>query len=175
MRLWRFERYVSAMAYRLPMLLLVAVCGMSNFARAEEMATTADTITEDGANIKLVSFDYESCGGECQVATLFCGESGAITLDLADVDAKHVAKAIVKDKDQIVVTAGKLTVGYDFLKMQFQEMTGSWWVSAHTQDLKARELAAAIAGAKTVVARVGGQTVTLPVDADVKAWALACK
>jgi hypothetical protein len=54
-------------------------------------------------------------------------------------------------------------------------MTGSWWVTARTQDVKAGEFAPAIAKARTITALVGKQKIVLPVDGNVKAWAAACK
>jgi hypothetical protein len=152
----------------------VALCAMLTAARAEEMSSSVDTRTEDGVTTSVVNFEFESCGGECQVAMLTCS-NGSITLDLADVDAKHAAKAIVQETNQVLVTAGKFSIGYDIREMRFQEMTGSWWMSAGNNGVDGVKLAGAIAKAKTVVAKVGGQTVTLPIDAKVKAWALACK
>jgi hypothetical protein len=156
-------------------LIVLGFCAMISVAAAEAMSTRLDTDTEDGATSKNVSFEFESCGGECQVATLSCSDSGTITFDLIDVDAKNVAKAIVKDREQIVVAAGKFSVGYDMHKMQFQEMNGSWSVSAQSLDEKARKLAAAIAGAKRIEVMLGGKKTVLPVDANVKAWATGCK
>jgi hypothetical protein len=141
---------------------------------AEEMSTFLDSSTEDGATSSMVGFDYESCGGECYVGTLFCN-NGSISLDLADVAAEHAAAAILKETDQVVVSAGELSVNFGILEMRFQEMTVSWWVSAQAFDEKSPQLAGAIAGAKTIGAQIGGQTVTLPVDDNVKSWALACK
>ncbi len=170
----RFKAYSSVMTQCTLPFALAGFCAMISVASAEEMSTRFDTNTADGVTSNVVSFEFESCGGECQVATFQCNGK-SVVFDLADVDAKYVAKAIVKEREQIVVTAGKFSVGYDFLEMKFQEMTGSWWISAHSLDEKAQKLAGAIAVAKTIEAQVGGHKIVLPVDANVKTWAATCK
>ncbi len=159
----------------LPLTMVIATALATPTTAAQKIDTQLNTSTRDGDSFSDVGFEDESCGGECYIATLSCSASGSISVELADVDAKHAALAITKETKQILLTAGGTSIDYFIQEMKYQEMTGSWWVTAHTQDVKAREFAPAIAGAKTIVALVGKQKVVLPVDANVKTWAAKCK
>lgn len=140
-----------------------------------KISTSLSTSTDNGETSSNLGFEDESCGGECYIATLSCSASGSITIELADVDAKHVASAIQKETKQLMVSAGGKSIDYFIQEMKYQEMTGSWWLTAHTQDEKAGDFAPAIAKAKSIEALVGKQKIVLPVDANVKKWAAACK
>ena len=133
------------------------------------------SINVNDSTSSTIGFGYDSCGGECHVATLSCSASGAITIVLADIDAENAAKAITQETKQILLSVGGKKFDYSVSDMQYAEMTGSWWLTAHTQDVHARELAPAIATSKTVEALVGGQKVVLPVDKNFQSWAAACK
>jgi hypothetical protein len=64
---------------------------------------------------------------------------------------------------------------YSISDMQFAELTGSWWLTAHEQGSGPAEIPAAVAASKAVEAKAGANVVVLPVDKAVKDWALACK
>jgi hypothetical protein len=141
----------------------------------DKISTRLGTSTEDGETSAGLFFAYASCEDECHIATFSCSASGAVTIELADVDAKHAAAAIIKEARQIIISAGSRSFDYFIQEMQYQEMTGSWWLTAHTQDVKARDLAPAIGAVKSITALVGKQKLVLPVDANAKLWAEACK
>jgi hypothetical protein len=149
----------------LPLLALCATAATS-FA-AEKIVSRVDG--------KSVNYFYESCPEECQVATLSCIDGGTISVVLANIDAKNAAKAITVLKKQMVLKVGKKSFDFAITEMDFMELTGSWWLTTIPDGVNMRELAPAIAGAKTFEASAGGQKVVLPVDAAVKGWALGCK
>jgi hypothetical protein len=140
-----------------------------------KIATRIDSSTEDGETFSNLGFADASCEEECHTATFSCSSTGAITIELADIDAKHAAAAIQKENKQVLVSVGGKSFDYFIQEMQYQEMTGSWWLISHTLDENARELAPAIAKAKSIEAVVDKQKIVLPVDANVKKWAAACK
>lgn len=155
---------------------LPAIGLASDTARAtENISTYLSSNTKDGETSADIGFGDESCGGECHIATLFCSASGSITVLLADIDATDAASAITRETGQIVLTAGGKSFEYFIQDMQYAEMTGAWWLTARTQDVHARELAPTIAKAKTIEAMVGQNKVVLPVDANVRTWAVACR
>jgi hypothetical protein len=161
------------MQCRLTLIPFLAALGLPGAAGAEELTTITGSTTEDGATATYVGFDYASCGGECYVGTLVC-RHGTIELELADVAAPFVAEAIQQESDQIVVTAGGLSVGFAIYEMRYQEMNGSWWVIARSFDENIGALAAAIAEADEIAAQLGPETTRLPVDQNVRSWAAGC-
>ncbi len=124
---------------------------------------------------KSIHFFYRSCEEECQVATLICDDGGTVSVQLADINAQNAAKAITEPKKQMVLKVGKKSFEFVITEMDFMEMTVSWWLTAIPDGVNMRELAPAIATAKVIEAQAGGQKVTLPIDAGVKAWAVGCK
>ena len=175
-------RYATSEDYDLQMtrwtfaLVLLAALSMTGFASAaEKIMVRRDSQKTENGTISSVNFADASCEEECQIATLVCAEWGAISLTLADIDAKIAAKAITLEKQQIVLQVEDKAFDYAITEMDYMEMTGSWWLTAITIDVKARELAPAIAAAKVLEAHVGETKVMLPVNADVKAWATDCK
>ena len=157
----------------LPLVLAAAFAGA---AQAEDkIVARVDTQKTDGGTTSSVNFAYANCEEECHIATLICSESTAIKLVVGDVRAADAAKAITSEGKDVVLKAGGKSFNYMVSDMQFMEMTGSWWLNAHEQGSQPGEIAAAIAAAKTVEMRAGGDKKVLPVDAGVKAWAKACK
>lgn len=157
----------------LPLALMLAIAGA---AQAEDkIVARVDTQKTETGTTSTVNFAYADCEEECHIATLICSESTAIKLVVGDVRAKDAAKAITSDGKEVVLKAGAKSFNYMVSDMQFAELTGSWWLDAHEQGSKPGEIATAIAAAKTVEMRAGGDTKVLPVDAEVKAWAKACK
>jgi hypothetical protein len=142
---------------------------------ADKIMSRLSTEKTDSGTSADISFAYASCEEECQIATLSCRESGSVGLVLADIDAKIAAKAMTAEKAQIMLKAGSKTYDYYISDMQFAELSGAWWLTAHEQGSKAGEIAAAIGAAKNVEARVGGKKIVLPMDANLKAWAQSCK
>jgi hypothetical protein len=168
--------YAAAMTRWTPLLVLLAATMLSGQAHAADTIIARQiTSTEDGATSSAISFAYASCEEECHVATLSCSESGAISFVFADVDARNAAKAITAETKQVILAVGAKSFDYFIQEMQYAEMTGSWWLTTHTLDEHARDLAPAIATAKSIEAETGGQKIVLPVDKAVKAWAAACK
>ncbi len=155
--------------------LLGYFCAVGCVGAAEKIVSRVTEEKTDQGKKTLISFAYASCEEECQIATLTCEEWGAISVVLADVDAKTAAKAITQDQKQMVLRVGKKTFDYTITALDYMELTGSWWLTAFKNDSNARDLAPAIANAKVVDVRVGNKTVMVPVDAPLKAWALACK
>ncbi len=142
---------------------------------ADKIVSRVDTTTADGSTSTHLNFFYESCEEECQVATFICSDTGSISIVLADIAAKNAAKAITKEKQQILLNVGKKQFEYAVTEMDFMEMTVSWWLTAIPDGVNMRELAPAIAAAKVIEAQAGGQKVVMPIDAGVKAWAVGCK
>jgi hypothetical protein len=142
---------------------------------ADKVVTRFVTEKTDSGTASFVNFAYASCEEECQIATLNCSETGAISVVLADIDAKQAAKAIQQEQKQMVVRVGKKTFDYTITELDYMELTGSWWLTGIKNDLNARELAPAIAAAKVVEVHAGGRKVMLSVDANVKTWAAGCR
>ena len=156
-------------------LVLFASCAMVGPAGAEEPATQLDTSTQDGVTTSTIFFEYASCGGECQIARLSCNADANITIVLADIEAKNAAAAMMLEEKQVILKADGTSFDYYISDMQYAEMTGSWWLTIHSQSGKDEEIAVAFAKSKTVTAQVGAQTITLPVDKNFQSWAAACK
>lgn len=157
-------------------LLVVALCLLPmGQAFAARISTHVSTETKDGETSSSVTFSEASCEEECHIATLVCKATGGIGIVLADVDAKAAAKAIVQERNQLVLRVGPKAFDYVIREMDYMEMTGSWWLTADEQGSAAGEIAKAIASAKELDVQAGGKKVPLPVDKTVKAWAAACK
>jgi hypothetical protein len=139
-----------------------------------DIATNFETTTEDGNSKHTVHFDDPSCGGECYTGNLSCGPGATINLTLADVAAKDVSAAIVKERQQIVLDVGGKPFSFTTEKLTFQEMTGSWSVEAREENNAAGALVAALAKAKMMKAKMGKKVETLPVDRNVRTWAGMC-
>ena len=142
-------------------------------------ATTANSLAEDKivsrVDGKSVNYFYQSCPEECQVATFTCTDTGSVSVVLSDIEAKNAAKAILEEQKQIVFKVGKKSFNYSIQEMTFMEMSGAWWLTGFSNNVDQKDLAPAIAGVKSFEVSAGGQKVTLPVDAAVKAWAAGCK
>jgi hypothetical protein len=156
-------------------ILFFAALGAFTSARAEDkISAEVSSNTVDGVTTTSVVYAYADCEEECHIATLTC-TGNSITMVLGDVAAADVAKAIVQDTKQIAFTANGKTYDYSISDMQFAELTGSWWLTAHEQGSAPAEISTAVAASKTVEAVVGVKSVVLPVDKAVKDWAIACK
>jgi hypothetical protein len=156
------------MMFKKLLLSMLVVCGMISASYA------ADKIISRVEG-KTVSYFYESCPEECQVASFTCTESASVSVVLADVEAKHAAKAMLEEQKQIVFKVGKTSFNYSIQEMTFTEMSGAWWLKGFSNEVDQKDLAPAIAGVKAFEASAGGHKVTLPVDAGVKGWAAACR
>lgn len=141
---------------------------------ADKIVGRLITSTEDGVTSSDINFVYASCEEECHVATLSC-ENAAIGVVMADVDAAIAGKAITQENKQIVLKAGSASFDYSIYKMEFMEMTGSWWLTGLEQGSDPGAIADAIGKAETVELQAGKMKVSLPVDAVVKDWAKACR
>jgi hypothetical protein len=124
---------------------------------------------------KIVSYFYESCPEECQVATFTCTETASLTVILSDIETKDAAKAMQEEERQIVFKVGPKTFNYSISEMTFTEMSGAWWLTGYSNNVDQKDLAPAIATVKTFAARAGRHSVVLPVDDAVQQWAKACK
>jgi hypothetical protein len=153
------------------------VCGMAatSALAAGKVVATVTEVKGDGGTSSALSFEYPDCEEECLLATLTCEPSTAISLELADIKAKNVAKAMVKETYQISLKAGAKVFDYSITDMKFAELTVAWWLTAREQGSKPQEIAKAIEIARVLEARVGGWTVTMPVNDAVRSWAAACK
>lgn len=155
--------------------ILVLATAMSGVARAaDKIVSDVSSSTEEGVTSSNVNYSFENCEEECHVATLTCTYN-SITLVMADVRSENAAKAILADKKQIAMAVGGKTFDYSVSKMEFMELTGSWWLHAHEQGSKPNEIGETIAAAKSIELRAGKQKLVLPVDAKVKDWAKACR
>jgi hypothetical protein len=149
-------------------LALLALCATA----ATSLAADKIVSRVDGMS---VNYFYESCPEECQVATFTCTDTASVSVVLADIEAKNAAKAILEEQKQIVFKVGKKSFNYAIQEMTFMELSGAWWLTGFSNDVDQKDLAPAIAGVKTFEVSAGGQKVTLPVDATVKAWGAGCK
>jgi hypothetical protein len=156
-------------------LTVLAVLSAGSAHAADKIVASVSTDTKDGATFSQVTYSYETCEEECQVAQLVCEESTAISLVMADVSSADASKAITQEQTQIQLKAGSQSFSYFVYEMQFMEMTGSWWLTAREQGSPPLAIAKAIAGAKAIELKAGKMKVSLPVDQAVKTWALACK
>jgi hypothetical protein len=149
-------------------LALLALCATAatSFA-AEKIVSRVDG--------KSVNYFYESCPEECQVATFTCTDTASVSVVLADIEAKHAAKAMLEEQKQIVFKVGRKSFNYSIQEMTFMELSGAWWLTGFSNDVDQKDLAPAIAGVQTFEASAGGQKVVLPVGAEVKGWAVGCK
>ncbi|WP_119274698.1 hypothetical protein [Taklimakanibacter deserti] len=143
--------------------------------QAAEAADSYETTLsgESEAPASSVVFSEKGCEEECNAASLHCDGSRRISFDVADVPSKNAAAAITSDKQEIAVKAGGKTFGFPIEELRFVELTGSWDVSGHLFTDPAA-FTAALAKAASFKATLGGQSLTLPVTADVKTWAAAC-
>jgi hypothetical protein len=142
---------------------------------ADKLVAIVTEAKGDGGTSSILSFEYQGCEEECLLATLTCEPSTAISLVLADIKAKHAAKAMQQERFQIALKAGAKVFDYSITDMQFAELTVAWWLTAREQGSKPQEIAKAIEIARLVEAKVGGWTVKMPVDDTVRKWAAACK
>jgi hypothetical protein len=154
----------------------LSLCLAGHAAQAADkvVASVATLTTAEGTATSLM-FDYQNCEDECRLGKLTCEPSAAITLELADIKAKHAANAIAQNVNQIVLKAGAKVFDYTITDMKFAELSVAWWLTAQAQDSKPGEIAKAIAIARFVEAKVGGWTVKMPVNDTVRKWADACK
>lgn len=144
-------------------------------ARAAEIADTYETalVGEGDTPASSVVFSAKGCEEECNTASLSCDAPRAISFDFADVPSQDAAAAITSEKPEIAVKAGGETFGFPIDELRFVELTGSWDVSGQLfTDPSA--FTAALTKSASFTATLGGQSLTLPVTADVKTWAAAC-
>jgi hypothetical protein len=144
-------------------------------ARAAETADTYETTLagEGETPASSVVFSAKGCEEECHAASLGCDAPGGISFDFADVPSKDAAAAITSEKPEIAVKAGGKAFAFPIDEMHFVELTGSWDVSGHLFTDRSA-FTAALTKSASFKATLAGQSLTLPVTADVKTWAAAC-
>ena len=140
----------------------------------------ADTyVTEIRGNEKnpasSVTFSGD-CGEECYAATLSCGETGGVSFTFGDVEAKAAAAAMLRKDQSFAIRIGKKTFSATILRLEYGgEMYGTWLVTGDLPGTSmAPEFVAAIGKATSFKASIGGKSLVLPVNDDVKKWVAAC-
>ena len=146
-------------------------------ARATETAETYETtlLGEGDLSASSVAF-FASCGDECYAATLDCDVTGAVSFEFGDVDAKIAAAAMTSETQDFAITVADASYSFTILNLKYGgEMYGTWLVTGGLPGTsKAPEFAEALGKAANFKATIGSESLTLPVDADVKTWAAAC-
>ena len=144
-------------------------------ASAAETADTFETVLggEGETPASSVVFSEKGCEEECYSASLGCDASGGISFDFAAVPSQDAATAITSEKQEITVKAGGETFAFPIDELRFVELTGSWDVSGHLFTDRSA-FTASLTRSASFTAMLGGQSLTLPVTADVKTWAAAC-
>ena len=143
--------------------------------QAAETADTYETVLggEGETPTSSVVFSEKGCEEECYSASLGCDPSAGISFDFAAVPSADAAATIASEKPEIAVKAGGETYAFPIDELHFVELTGSWDVSGHLFTDRSAFTASLIKWA-SFMATLGGQSLTLPVTADVKTWAAAC-
>jgi hypothetical protein len=150
-------------------------------ARAADGADPFDvyetTLSGEGATPAFrVAFDGKDCG-ECYTASLFCLDFGGIAFEFGDVEAKNAAGAITRDARAFSLDAGGTAFAFSITGLSYGgDMNGTWVVDGELtgSDVRAA-FTAALVKTDRFKATIGAESLTLPVTADVKTWAAACK
>ena len=140
-------------------------------------AETYDTmLSGDAARPASHVMFHASCGDECFAASLDCDDTGAVSFEFGDVEAKIAAAAMTRKGQDFAVKIGGASFSFVILNLKYGgEMYGTWLVTgALPGTSQAPEFTAALGKAKEFKASVGNVGLTLPVTADVKTWASAC-
>jgi hypothetical protein len=155
-------------------LTLVILCALAGPAAADKIKTSLQDHQDPAPDkVSELAFVWAGCEEECHVASLTCDQYRSIGFTYADVDAAGVAKAI-RGKQEVTLAAGGKNFAFTISRMEFSEMTGTWWLDSRSQA-DPFELLTALSGAKSFKASRPGHSLTLPVTADLVTWAKACR
>ncbi|WP_291830632.1 hypothetical protein [Bosea sp. (in: a-proteobacteria)] len=137
----------------------------------EKISVSTSESNEDGAVMRSVNFSG-ACGEECFMASLRCGETGPLEVDLIDVASAVAAKSLSREQSVMILAVGGQKYEMPVASFTFSEMNGSWDVSAYGPDTD--PVFKSFATAKDFTLSVEARREVLPVTREVKAWAKAC-
>lgn len=135
----------------------------------------SEGVPEPAYKTSSLSFIYSDCEEECVVAILSCNENRTIGFTYPDVPSEELAAALMAERQEIELTVGGKSFGFDLAEMQFAELTVAWWVDGPLRpgdDPLA--LLDALKAAKSFDVKLQKLHLNLPVTPDMKTWADAC-
>ncbi|WP_373505305.1 hypothetical protein [Aestuariivirga sp.] len=158
-------------AIKLAGVLLASPLALAPLAAEEAITTMSSEDSKDGMVTRSVHF-AGACGDECLLASITCGGSPRLEVELMDIPAEEAAKSIAQEQSELMLAASGQTYKLPITNFGYTEMNGSWDASAYGPDPDA--VFKSLAKAKKFTLSVKGRSEALPVTADVRAWAEAC-